>query len=143
VDGSNMEVVVHRKGATRAFAAGRREITQKYRDVGQPVIIPGDMSSGTYVLLGQKGAMGQTFGSTCHGAGRKMSRTSASHGNTATGIRKDLADRDIVLLSGSDEGLTEEAPDAYKDIDTVIEVVCGAGISSKVAKLSPIGVVKG
>ncbi len=143
VEGSSMDVVVHRKGATRAFAAGRKEITPKYRDVGQPVIIPGDMSSGTYVLLGQRGAMDQTFGSTCHGAGRKMSRKSASHGNTAANIRKSLVDMDIVLLSGSDEGLTEEAPDAYKDIDMVIDVVCGAGISSKVAKLSPIGVVKG
>jgi tRNA-splicing ligase RtcB len=143
VDGTNMDVVVHRKGATRAFAAGHKEITAKYRDVGQPVIIPGDMEAGTYVLLGQKGAMEHTFGSTCHGAGRMMSRKSAARSNTAAGIRKGLSDMGIVLLSGSDEGLTEEAPNAYKDIDTVIDVVSGAGLSSKVAKLTPLGVVKG
>ncbi|MGI5964505.1 MAG: RtcB family protein [Candidatus Methanomethylophilaceae archaeon] len=143
VEGKKTEVLVHRKGATRAFAAGRTEIPLKYRDTGQPVIIPGDMSTGTYVLLGRKGAMEETFGSTCHGAGRKMSRKSASAGFTAPGIRKSMASKGIVLMSGSDEGLTEEAPDAYKDIDDVIEVVNGAGISSVVAKLTPIGVVKG
>ncbi len=143
VDGKNMDVVVHRKGATRAFAAGRKEVTSKYRDVGQPVIIPGDMKTGTYVLLGQKTAMEQTFGSTCHGAGRTMSRKSASHKTTANEVRKDLSDHDIVLFSGSDQGLTEEAPEAYKDIDTVIDVVSGAGLSSKVVKLTPIGVIKG
>ena len=143
VDGKDTDVVVHRKGATRAFAAGRKEITAKYRDVGQPVIIPGDMKTGTYVLLGQQGAMEQTFGSTCHGAGRTMSRKSASGSTTANKVRKALSDVGIVLFSGSDEGLTEEAPEAYKDIDTVIDVVSGAGLSSKVVKLTPIGVIKG
>ncbi len=143
VEGKKTEVLVHRKGATRAFAAGRPEIPMKYRDIGQPVIIPGDMSIGTYVLLGRKGAMEETFGSTCHGAGRKMSRKSASAESTASGIKKAMASMGILLMSGSDEGLTEEAPKAYKDIDDVIEVVDGAGISSKVAKLTPIGVVKG
>ncbi len=143
VDGKNTDVVVHRKGATRAFAAGRKEVTAKYRDIGQPVIIPGDMKTGTYVLLGQQSAMEQTFGSTCHGAGRMMSRKSASRKTTAKEVRKDLSDHDIVLFSGSDQGLTEEAPEAYKDIETVIDVVSGAGISSKVVKLTPVGVIKG
>lgn len=143
VDGSNMDVVVHRKGATRAFAAGRKEITAKYRDIGQPVIIPGDMKAGTYVLLGQQTAMEETFGSTCHGAGRMMSRTAASRKTTAPNVKRRMAELGIVLFSGSDEALTEETPEAYKDIDSVIDVVSGAGLSSRVAKLTPIGVVKG
>ena len=142
-DGHKTEVLVHRKGATRAFAPGRSEITQKYRDYGQPVLIPGDMSTGTYVLAGRKGAMTDTFGSTCHGAGRQMSRKAAIENLNLETVRKKLADEGIYLRNGSDAGLLEEAPDAYKDVNEIIEVVCNAGLTGKVAKLTPIGVVKG
>ncbi|MDR3206182.1 MAG: RtcB family protein [Candidatus Methanoplasma sp.] len=143
IDRHHEDVLVHRKGSTRAFAAGRREIVPMYRDVGQPVIIPGDMKVGTYVLVGKKGAMEQTFGSTCHGAGRKMSRKAAIDGLDADAVRNEMRAGNIYLRNGSDEGLLEEAPAAYKDVDEVIEVVCSAGLTGKVAKLTPIGVVKG
>ena len=142
VDGHSMNVLVHRKGATRAFAAGRPEITLKYRDVGQPVIIPGDMGVGTYILVGQPGAMKESFGTTCHGAGRQMSRKAAGSLN-ARDIEADLSGRGITLRKGSDEGLVEEAPQAYKDVDTVVSVVCASGLAGKVARLRPVGVVKG
>lgn len=142
VDGNNMEVLVHRKGATRAFAAGRAEVTMKYRDVGQPVIIPGDMSVGTYVLVGMKGAMTDSFGSSCHGAGRKMSRK-ATASLSASDIESAMAGKGITLRRGSEEGLVEEAPQAYKDVDEVVSVVCNGGLTGKVARLRPIGVVKG
>lgn len=142
-EGHKTDVLVHRKGATRSFAPGRREITQKYRDYGQPVLIPGDMSTGTYVLAGRKGAMEQTFGSTCHGAGRQMSRKKAIDSLDLAEVKKRLTDKGIYLRSGSDEGVLEEAPDAYKDVNEIIEVVCNAGLTSKVAKLTPLGVVKG
>jgi tRNA-splicing ligase RtcB len=143
VDRHSQNVLVHRKGSTRSFAAGRTEISQMYRDVGQPVIIPGDMKIGTYVLVGKKGAMEETFGSTCHGAGRKMSRTAAVGGLKASDVKNEMRKSNIYLRCGSDEGLLEEAPAAYKDVDEVIKVVCDAGLSAKVAKLTPIGVVKG
>ena len=143
VDGHKQNVLVHRKGATRAFAPGRSEITLKYRDFGQPVLIPGDMGTGTYVLAGRKGAMEETFGSTCHGAGRQMSRKAAIENLDIDTVRRSLSDMGIYLRSGSDDGVLEEAPDAYKDVDEVIEVVCNAGLTAKVAKLRPIGVVKG
>ena len=143
VDGHNTDVLVHRKGATRAFCAGRPEVTMRYRDVGQPVIIPGDMSVGTYVLVGLKGSMEQTFGSTCHGAGRQMSRKAAVSSMDAESIKKSMASSNIYLRNGSDDELVEEAPQAYKDVDRVVEVVCNAGLTGKVARLRPIGVVKG
>ena len=143
LDGSNVDVLVHRKGATRAFAPGRSEITMKYRDYGQPVLIPGDMSTGTYVLAGRSGAMQETFGSTCHGAGRQMSRKRAIETLNLAELKRKMADEGIYLRNGSDEGLLEEAPAAYKDVSEVIEVVCNAGLTAKVAKLTPIGVVKG
>ena len=143
LDRHSQDVLVHRKGSTRAFAAGRSEITQMYRDVGQPVIIPGDMKVGTYVLVGKKGAMEETFGSTCHGAGRKMSRKSALGNLRASDVKNEMKQKNIYLRCGSDEGLLEEAPAAYKDVDEVIKVVCDAGLTGKVAKLTPIGVVKG
>ena len=142
VDGSNMDVLVHRKGATRAFAAGRSEVTMKYRDIGQPVIIPGDMSVGTYVLVGMKGAMTDSFGTSCHGAGRKMSRK-ATASISASDIESAMAGKGITLRRGSEEGLVEEAPQAYKDVDEVVSVVCNSGLTGKVARLRPIGVVKG
>ena len=143
VDGHGRDVLVHRKGATRAFAPGRSEVTMRYRDHGQPVLIPGDMATGTYVLAGRKGSMEQTFGSTCHGAGRRMSRKAAMESVDAAELRRDLAGRGISLRSGSTRGLLEEAPQAYKDVSEVIEVVCNAGLSAKVARLKPVGVVKG
>jgi len=143
VEKNPKNVLVHRKGATRAFASGRSEIASMYRDVGQPVIIPGDMKVGTYVLVGKKGAMEETFGSTCHGAGRKMSRTAAVGGLRASDVKNEMRKSNIYLRCGSDEGLLEEAPAAYKDVDEVIKVVCNAGLTDKVAKLTPIGVVKG
>ena len=143
VDGHSRDVLVHRKGATRAFCAGRPEVTMRYRDVGQPVIIPGDMSVGTYVLVGRKGSMEQTFGSTCHGAGRQMSRKAAVSSIDAKSIKEGMASINIYLRNGSDEELVEEAPQAYKDVDRVVEVVCNAGLTGKVARLRPIGVVKG
>ena len=143
VEGHREDVLVHRKGATRAFAPGRSEITMKYRDYGQQVLIPGDMSTGTYVLAGRQGAMKETFGSTCHGAGRQMSRKTAIENLNIETVRKKMADQGIYLRAGSDEGVLEEAPDAYKDVSEIIEVVCNAGLTAKVAKLTPIGVVKG
>ena len=143
VEKHNENVLVHRKGSTRSFAAGRSEITMRYRDVGQPVIIPGDMRVGTYVLVGKKGAMEQTFGSSCHGAGRKMSRKAAIDSIRMEDLLREMNDSHIYLRGGSDEGLLEEAPGAYKDVDEVIRVVCDAGLTDKVAKLTPVGVVKG
>jgi tRNA-splicing ligase RtcB (3'-phosphate/5'-hydroxy nucleic acid ligase) len=143
VENHHQDVLVHRKGATRAFAAGRSEITMRYRDVGQPVIIPGDMSVGTYVLVGKPGAMKDTFGSSCHGAGRKMSRKAAIDTLSAAEVRSEMIDKDIYLRTGSEEGLLEEAPEAYKDVDEVIKVVCESGLTGKVAKLTPVGVIKG
>ena len=143
VDGKTMDVLVHRKGATRAFCAGRPEVTQIYRNVGQPVIIPGDMSTGTYVLVGRKGSMEQTFGSSCHGAGRQMSRKAAVESMNARSVKESMSSMNIYLRNGSDEELVEEAPQAYKDVDRVVSVVCDAGLTGKVARLRPIGVVKG
>ncbi len=143
VDGHWMDVLVHRKGATRAFAAGNKEITQMYRSVGQPVIIPGDMCTGTYILVGKEGAMKETFGSSCHGAGRMMSRKSAVQSITAESIKERMSDNDICLRAGSDEGLVEEAPQAYKDVSRVVSVVCDSGLTGKVVRMRPIGVVKG
>ncbi|MBO6084453.1 MAG: RtcB family protein [Candidatus Methanomethylophilaceae archaeon] len=143
IDKHHEDVLVHRKGATRAFAPGRSEITLRYRDVGQPVIIPGNMKVGTYVLAGRQGSMEQTFGSTCHGAGRQMSRKEAIRSMTMDGVMQQMDDNDIYLRNASTEGVLEEAPDAYKNVDQVIEVVCNAGLTAKVAKLTPIGVIKG
>ena len=127
IDRHHADVLVHRKGATRAFAPGRSEITMKYRDVGQPVIIPGDMSVGTYVLAGRKGSMEQTFGSSCHGAGRKLSRKAAISSLTVDGVMKEMSDKGVYLRNGSLEGVLEEAPEAYKDVDEVIKVVYRQG----------------
>lgn len=143
IDRHHADVLVHRKGATRAFAPGRSEVPLRYRDHGQPVIIPGDMSVGTYVLAGRAGSMEQTFGSSCHGAGRKMSRKAAVSSLTVDGVRREMAEKGVYLRNGTDEGVLEEAPEAYKDVEEVVSVVCDAGLTSKVAKLTPIGVIKG
>ncbi|UCD20411.1 MAG: RtcB family protein [candidate division WOR-3 bacterium] len=137
------ELCVHRKGATRAFSAGHEEVPVKYKSIGQPVLIPGDMGTHSYLLLGTDLAMKETFGSTCHGAGRVMSRTKALDRTRGRSIDKELAQRGIYVLSASNEVLREEVPEAYKDIDMVVDAVHNAGISRKVARMRPLGVVKG
>jgi len=143
VNGKRMDVLVHRKGATRAFPAGHGDVPSVYRNVGQPVIVPGDMAAGTYVLTGLPGAMDMSFGSTCHGAGRKMSRKAAFDRLSVSDLRDSMDARNIYLKSGADQSVLDEAPEAYKDVDQVVSVVCGAGLASKVARLRPLGVVKG
>jgi tRNA-splicing ligase RtcB len=143
VDGKKMDVLVHRKGATRAFPAGHKDVPDIYRSVGQPVIVPGDMSAGTYVLVGLPDAMTKSFGSTCHGAGRKMSRKAAFDKLSIADLRNSMKARNIYLKSGTDGDVLDEAPEAYKDVDQVVSVVCGAGLTGKVARLRPLGVVKG
>ncbi len=144
VDGKRMRVYVHRKGATRAFAAGREELPAFYRDVGQPVLIPGDMGTASYVLVGTQKAMEETFGSTCHGAGRVMSRHQALRKFRGDEIKKQLwEEKKIYVRSASNRVAAEEAPGAYKNVDDVVRAVEGAGISKIVARLVPLGVVKG
>jgi tRNA-splicing ligase RtcB len=134
---------VHRKGATRAFPAGHREIPADYRRVGQPVFVPGSMGTASWVLVGAEGAMRETFGSVCHGAGRLMSRTEARKGRDARQEAKKLEDAGILVRSETRDGILEELPEAYKDVDEVIEVVHCAGLARKVARLRPMGVIKG
>jgi tRNA-splicing ligase RtcB len=143
VDGTEREVLVHRKGATRAFPAGRPELPAAYRDVGQPVLIPGSMGTASYVLVGTAKAMEETFGTVCHGAGRRMSRTAAKKSEAARTAQQRLAEQGIYVKAETREGIAEEIPEAYKDIDAVVDVVHAAGISKKVARLKPIGVIKG
>ncbi|MGZ6563308.1 MAG: RtcB family protein [Solirubrobacteraceae bacterium] len=137
------ELCVHRKGATRAFPAGSTEIPFAYREVGQPVFIPGSMGTSSFVLVGRQGAMEQSFGTTCHGAGRRMSRTGARHQITGAELRHQLEAQGIVVRCPSNRGLAEEAPFAYKDVERVVAVVEQAGLAARVAQLVPLGVVKG
>ncbi len=143
IEGKRRKLCVHRKGATRAFPKGHHEVTSKYRTIGQPVLIPGDMGHGSYVLVGTEKALSESFGSTCHGAGRVLSRGEAIRKFTVPGIKKQLEEKGIYLRSSTKDGILEEAPEAYKSLEHVISVVCGAGLSNRVAKLSPIGVMKG
>jgi tRNA-splicing ligase RtcB len=143
VEGVERNVVVHRKGATRAFAPGHPDVPEKYRLVGQPVLIPGDMGTGSYVLAGTEIAMKETFGSTCHGAGRMLSRHAAIRATKGRDLFKEFEKRGIIVRSRGRETLQEEAPEAYKDIDKVVGIVHGAGLSKKVARMRPLGVVKG
>ncbi len=143
IEGKKQFVCVHRKGATRSFPPGHKAICDEYRMVGQPVIIPGDMGTASYVLAGTQKAMDETFGSTCHGAGRVLSRKAAKKASKGRAIHRELEDKGILVKWTGRGTLAEEMPDAYKDISQVVEVVHGAGISIKVAKLKPIGVVKG
>jgi len=143
VNGIEKEVIVHRKGATRAFGPGRPEIVEKYRNCGQPVLIPGTMGTSSYVLVGTKESMHEAFGTSCHGAGRRMSRAKAKQTVRGSQLRKELEDRGIIIRSDSDPGLAEEAPIAYKDVDNVVDVVQGAHLADKVARLIPLAVVKG
>lgn len=143
VNGGKKKVLVHRKGATRAFPKGHPDLPKSYQDVGQPVLIPGSMGTCSYVLVGTEQAMEETFGSSCHGAGRAKSRHAAKKEITAEQLIKDLKDKGIFVRGASRSGLTEENPNAYKDVSQVVEVVHQAGIAKKVAKLVPIGVMKG
>jgi tRNA-splicing ligase RtcB (3'-phosphate/5'-hydroxy nucleic acid ligase) len=137
------ELCVHRKGATRAFPAGSPEIPAVYRSVGQPVFIPGSMGTSSFVLVGLPGAMARSFGTACHGAGRRMSRTGALRQVTGAELRRELAAEGIVVRCPSNRGLAEEAPLAYKDVEHVVGVVERAGLAGRVAQLIPLGVVKG
>ena len=143
VNGRRARVCVHRKGATRAFGPGSAALPDVYRDIGQPVLVGGSMGTASWVLLGTKDAMAQTFGSTCHGAGRMMSRAKAKKTVWGAELREELEARGIHVRAGSMAGLAEEAPAAYKDVDRVVEVVHGAGIAKKVARLVPVAVIKG
>ena len=143
VGGKTMKLIVHRKGATRAFPPGHPELPDLYRRLGQPVLIPGDMGRASYVLLGTEKAMEETFGSTCHGAGRVMSRHQAIKKARGRAIWREMEEKGIIVRSAGRETLAEEMPDAYKDISQVVDVVHKAGISKKVARLRPLGVIKG
>ena len=137
------ELCVHRKGATRAFPPGSSEIPERYRDVGQPVFIPGSMGTASYVLAGRPGAMERSFGTVCHGAGRRLSRTAARKRVKGGDLRRQLEEQGIAVRSPSNRGLAEEAPFAYKEVGKVVEVVERAGLAVRVARLRPVGVVKG
>jgi tRNA-splicing ligase RtcB len=143
IDGKTRRVWVHRKGATRAFPPGHPEVPPQYRAIGQPVIIPGDMGRASWVLVGQPGSMEKAFGTTCHGAGRAMSRTAAVKEAAGRRIDKELEARGVIARAQSRKGLAEEQPKAYKNVDDVVEVVHRAGLSHKVARMRPIGVIKG
>ena len=143
VHGKPMKLCVHRKGATRAFPPGHPELPEPYRSLGQPVLIPGDMGRASYVLLGTPGAMEQTFGSTCHGAGRVMSRHEAIQKARGRRIDQELAAEGIIARARGRTGLAEEQPAAYKDVNDVVNCVAQAGLSRKVARLRPMGVIKG
>ena len=143
VNNREVEVCVHRKGATRSFPPGNPAVPSRYRSVGQPVLIPGDMGRASYVLCGTEKAMEETFGSTCHGAGRVMSRSQAIKASKGRSIYKEMETRGIYVKAASRETLAEEAPEAYKDVSKVVNVVHNAGISRLVAKIVPLGSIKG
>jgi tRNA-splicing ligase RtcB (3'-phosphate/5'-hydroxy nucleic acid ligase) len=143
VQGEQKRLCVHRKGATRAFPPGHPEVPSNYQKVGQPVLIPGDMGRCSYVLVGTKQGYEETFGSACHGAGRVMSRHQAIKAAKGRAIARELEDRGILVRGASKATLVEEIPDAYKDVNDVVNVVHEAGISKKVVRLKPIGVIKG
>ena len=143
VDGKKKKLCVHRKGATRAFPPNHPDIPADYQSTGQPVLIPGDMGRYSYVLVGAEKAMEETLGSTCHGAGRLMSRHQAMKAAKGRAIVRELEDKGIIVKGASRGTIVEEIPEAYKDVDDVVNVVHHAGISRKVAKLVPMGVIKG
>ncbi|MGB5460689.1 MAG: RtcB family protein [Eudoraea sp.] len=143
VDGKQAQVIVHRKGATRAFGPGFEELPESYKSVGQPVIIPGSMGTCSYVLAGTTRSKELTFGSCCHGAGRRLSRTAAKKQVNAPVLKENLKEKGIFVEAGSFKGIAEEAPIAYKDVNMVVQTVSDSGIARKVAKLRPVVVVKG
>jgi tRNA-splicing ligase RtcB len=143
VDGKMKELCVHRKGATRAFGPDHPELPERYKKTGQPVIIPGDMGRNSYLLVGTQKAMEETFGSTCHGAGRLKSRSAALRTIDANKLLKDLEAKGITVLASGKGTLVEEAPQVYKDVNDVVDVVHNAGISKRVCRMRPLGVIKG
>ncbi len=143
VGGKQTELCVHRKGATRAFPPGHPELPDRYKSIGQPVLVPGDMGRSSYVLVGRPGAMEHTFGSCCHGAGRRLSRGAAIRAAKGRSIRRELLDRGVIAKARGRTGLDEEQPDAYKDVLQVVDVLHAADISHRVARLRPVGVIKG
>ena len=138
-----MQLAVHRKGATRAFPPGHSDLSEEYRNIGQPILIPGDMGTCSYLLKGTQLAMDETFGSTCHGAGRALSRKAAIRASKGRSIARELAQKGIVVLATGRETLQEEMPEAYKEVSEVVRVVHEAGMALKVAKVKPLGVIKG
>ncbi len=143
IDGKSRRVCVHRKGATRAYPPGHRATPDAYRAVGQPVLIPGDMGRYSYVLAGTERAFAESFGSTCHGAGRRMSRSQAKRAARGHAVVEDLKSRGVHIMAAGMATIAEEMPEAYKDVADVVKVVDGAGLSTRVAELRPIGVIKG
>jgi len=143
IDGKQIKVCVHRKGATRAFGPGSPELPPEYQEIGQPVLVPGSMGTSSWVLVGTQASMLQSFGSTCHGAGRMMSRHEAKRQVRGETLKRELEAQGIQIRAGSLSGLAEEAPRAYKDVDSVVQTVSGAGIARKVARLVPLAVIKG
>jgi tRNA-splicing ligase RtcB len=140
VDGKEVTLCVHRKGATRAFPPGHRLVPERYRNSGQPVLVPGDMGRASYVLAGTQRAMEETFGSTCHGAGRVMGRNQAIKAARGRSIAQEMEKRGICIRAASNATLAEEMPEAYKDVSRVVH---RAGISKLVAKIVPLGAIKG
>ncbi len=143
INGEERMLCVHRKGATRAFGPGSEDLPEDYADIGQPVLVPGSMGTASWVLIGTNKSMARSFGSSCHGAGRVMSRSQAKREVWGEDLRQRLEKEGIVVRAGSLPGLAEEAPKAYKDVDQVVESVVGAGIAKKVARLRPLVVIKG
>ncbi|MBT9165060.1 MAG: RNA-splicing ligase RtcB [candidate division WS2 bacterium] len=137
------KLIIHRKGATRSFFAGHPDIPDDYKSAGQPVIVPGTMGTSSFVLAGTEGAMKETWGSTCHGAGRMMSRSQILKQLRGEQLKERLGHQGILVLSDSWKTLAEEAPEAYKDVTEVVDVCHKAGIAKKVAKMKPLGVIKG
>jgi tRNA-splicing ligase RtcB len=143
IDGRSERVCVHRKGATRAFPPGHPDVPEVYREVGQPVLIPGDMGRYSYVLAGTRKAFDESFGSTCHGAGRRMSRHAAKRAARGRNLVQELAEQGVVVRAAGRSTVAEEMPEAYKDVADVVEAVELAGLARPVARLRPLGVVKG
>jgi len=143
IEGKETVLCVHRKGATRALPPRHSLLPEVYRNVGQPVLIPGDMGTHSYVLAGEEGAMLHSFGSSCHGAGRILSRTQAIKKAKGRAIHRELEDKGIFVQSRGKRTLKEEISEAYKDVSQVVDVVHGAGLASRVARLRPLGVIKG
>ena len=139
MDGKKKKLCVHRKGATRAFGPNHPDLPEEYRPVGQPVLIPGSMGTASWVLAGTQKSMEVSFGSACHGAGRLKSRSQAKREVRGEDLVRSLEKKGIIIRAGSMSGVAEEDPAAYKDVDEVIEAVCGAGIAQKVARLAPGG----
>jgi len=143
VDGREVKLIVHRKGATRSFPSGRKELPDAYRETGQPVLIPGDMGRYSYVLIGTPETMNETFGTVCHGAGRVMSRNEAIRSSKGRQVIQELRKKGIIVKGATRNTINEEIPEAYKDVSRVVDIVVRAGLAKKVAKLHPLGVVKG